>query len=319
VSHRLCPNRLFAPVVVAVIVAFAVPVIAADIPDSPDGTVRFVMEQLAERHPEVVWQALPPTYQKDITELTHTFAAKMDPEVWSAAFALGSRTAALLRDKKDIILASSFADMAGEERDSVADGWDAGVAFLDSFCSSDVARLDALQSIDWGNYLATTGRDLMNSAAERSKANGKDTFDQEITKKLEQATIELVSRDGDSATVKVSAPDEDPEDIELTRVEGRWVPSDMADDWDSNVAEAKQKLAALSDEEIEQSSMQTMMFIGMLDGVLAELETVETTEEFEQAIQGILGPFLEGMAGEIEEGFEEAGEAGDEGAAASDG
>ena len=317
--HKLCPMRAFAPVVAVLIAAFAVPVIAAEIPDSPDGTVRFVMEQLADRHPEVLWQALPPTYQKDITELTHSFAAKMDPDVWSAAFALGGRTAALLRDKKDIILASSFADMAGEERDSLANGWDAGVGFLDSFFSSDVSRLDALETIDWGSYLATTGRDLMNLAAERSKASGEDTFDEEITKKLEQAKIELVSRDGDSATVKVSAPDEDPEDIELTRVEGRWVPSEMADDWDSEVAEAKQKLAALSDEEIEQSSMQTMMFIGMLDGVVAQLETVETTEEFEQAIQGILGPFLQGMADDIEDELEEAGEADDAEAGASDG
>ena len=317
--HQPHPKRPVAPVVAVLLAAFAVPAVAAEIPDSPDGTVRFVMEQLADRHPEVLWQALPPTYQKDISELTHTFAAKMDPEVWSSAFALGSRTAALLRDKKDIILASSYADMAGDERDNLASGWDAGVGFLDSFFSSDVSRLDALETIDWGNYLATTGRDLMNLAAERSKASGKDAFDEEITKKLEQAEIELVSRDGDSATVKVSAPDEDPEDIELTRVEGRWVPSDMADDWDANVAEAKQKLAALSDEEIEQSSMQTMMFIGMLDGVVAQLETVETSEEFEQAIQGILGPFLEGMASEVEEGFEEAGEADDAGTGATDG
>ena len=29
------------------------------------------MEQLADRQPEIIWQALPSTYQKDITELTH--------------------------------------------------------------------------------------------------------------------------------------------------------------------------------------------------------------------------------------------------------
>ena len=106
-----------------------------------------------------------------------------------------------------------------------------------------------------------------------------------------------MSRDGDQATLRLSAPDEDPEEVDLTRVEGRWVPSDMAADWDKNIAEAKQKLADASDEEIQQSSMQAMMVIGMIDGVLTQLETVETSEQLEQAIQGFLGPFLGGGMG----------------------
>ena len=51
-----------------------------------------------------------------------------------------------------------------------------------------------------------------------------------------------------------------------------------------------------------------MMFIGMMDGVVTQLEAVETTEEFEQSIQGLLGPFLEGMMGGMEESFEDVGE-----------
>ena len=111
----------------------------------------------------------------------------------------------------------------------------------------------------------------------------------------------MISSEGDSATLRMTAPDEEPEDMQLTRVEGRWVPNDMAEDWDQNVAEARQKLSEVTDEEIQQGSMQAMMMIGMVDGVLAELETVETAEEFELAIQGLLGPFLGGMMGPGEE------------------
>ena len=38
-----------------------------------------------------------------------------------------------------------------------------------------------------------------------------------------------------------------------------------------------------------------------IDGVLAQLETVETAEEFDQAIEGLLGPFLGGMMGPDED------------------
>lgn len=289
--------RLSSPVAALILTAIAAPAAAVDIPDTPDGTVRAVAEGLADRHPEVLWQALPPTYQNDITEITHTFAAKMDPTVWDSAFGLGRRIAGLLRDKKDIILSSSMLDAAGEDRDEIAAGWDPMVATLDDFFSSDVASLDKLKTIDWEKYLATSGREFMNLAAERSKASGEDTFDEEITKKLKQTQVEVISQDGDRATLRMTAPDEEPEEMTLTRVEGRWVPSDMADDWDTDVAEARQKLASITDEEIQQSSMQAMALIGMLDGVLAQLETVETAEQFDQSIQGLLGPFLGGMMG----------------------
>lgn len=294
-------NRLLSLAISAVVLTIGLPAMAADIPSSPDGTVRAVAEGLADRHPEVLWQALPPTYQNDITELTHAFADKMDPAVWDAAFALGSRTAALLREKKDIILSSSMVQAAGDKAGQVEDGWDEMAGLLDSFFASGVSSLETLQTIDWEQFLATTGRDLMNLAAEKSKADGDDTFDREFTQKLLQTEVELVSNEGGSAVVRMTAPDEEPEEMQLTRVEGRWVPNDMSKDWKKEVTEAKQKLAAITEEEIQQGSMQAMMMIGMVDGVLAELETVETAEEFEQALQSLLGPFLGGMMGPDEE------------------
>ncbi len=151
------------------------------------------------------------------------------------------------------------------------------VGVLDGFFSSDVSRLETLRTINWESYLQTTGRDLMNRAAEASKASGDDSFDRDFTQKLKKTKIEVVSRDGDQATVRASAPDEEPEDLQFTRVEGRWIPSDMAAEWDQNIADAKQRLATLSDEEIQQKSMQAMMAIGIVDGMLTELESVETS------------------------------------------
>ncbi len=299
-NHDSRSKQFLGSAVTAILVVATLPSLAVELPDTPDGTVRAVAEALADRHPEVLWQALPPTYQKDITELTHGVAEKMDPAVWEAAFGLGRRTVGLLRDKREIILSSSMLQAAGEESEKIEGGWDEMVSMLDSFFASGVSSPETMKTIDWEKYLSTTGRDLMNLAAERSKADGDDAFDREFTQKLRQSKVEVIAIEGDSATLRMTAPDEEPEDQQFTRVEGRWVPSDMAEDWDQNVAESRGKLAAITDEEIQQGSMQAMMMIGMVDGVLAELETVETTEEFEQAIQGLLGPFLGGMMGSDE-------------------
>jgi len=291
------PKNSIFQALAALLIVVALPALCVEIPDTPDGTVIAVAEALADRHPEVLWHALPSTYQRDITELTHVVAQRMDPNVWEAAFGLGLKLTGILRDKKAIILESKFLDAAGDERQRIEDGWDTGVSVLNDFVTSDLSSLETLQTMDWGNFLTTTGRDLMIHAAEASKTNDDNAFDREFTQKLEQTKVEVVTRDDNQATVRVSSPDEDPEEVDLTRVEGRWVPSDMAADWDQKIAEAKQELADASDEEIQQSSMQAMMVIGMIDGVLTQLETVETSEQLEQAIQGFLGPFLGGGMG----------------------
>ncbi len=71
---------------------------ADQIPSSPDGTVRFVAEKVADGHPEVIWEALPETYQTDINELTHLFATKVDQGVWDKSFSLLRKTAVVLQD-----------------------------------------------------------------------------------------------------------------------------------------------------------------------------------------------------------------------------
>ena len=293
--HTPHPKTLLCHILAALVVAVAAPALSIEIPDTPDGTVRAVSAALADRHPEVLWQALPPTYQKDITELTHTFAGRMDPAVWNAAFGLGRKTVGILRDKKALFLSSSMLQAAGDDRRRIESGWDSVVSVLDSFFSSDVTRLETLKTIDWERYLSSTGRELMNQAAEVSKARGDDAFDREFAGKLRQTKIELVSRDGNQATVRMSAPDEEPEELQLTRVEGRWVPSEMAVDWDVKVAAAKEKLATITDEELAQGSAQAMVVIGMADAMLTQLATVESAAELDQALQGLLGPLLGGL------------------------
>ncbi len=285
------------PALAVFVLAAAAPAHSIEIPDTPDGTARAVTAALADRHPEVLWQALPPTYQKDITELTHAFAGRMDPAVWDAAFGLGRKTVGILRDKKALFLESSMLQAAGDDRRRIEDGWDSVVSVLDSFFASDVTRLETLKTIDWERYLATTGRQLMSEAAEVSKARGDNAYEREFASKLQQTKVELVSRDGDQATVRMTSPGEEPEELALTRVEGRWVPAEMAADWDVKVAAAREKLASITDEEVAQGSAQAMAVVGMADAMLTELAAVETAEQLDEKLQGMFGPLLGGLLG----------------------
>jgi hypothetical protein len=277
----------------AVMVTLAALPAAAGLPDSPDGTVRAVFEALADRHPEILWQALPPTYQKDISDVTHAVADKIDPELWDAAFGLGTKATGVLRDKKEYFLSSSMMNAAGAEKERVEGNWDTAVAALDSFFSSELSQLENLKTMDWERFLSTTVVAIMDRVSEieaQKEGGGED-----IQAKLRNTTVETVSLDGDLATVKISTPDEDPEEVDLTRVEGRWVPTEMAEDWDQKMADAKQRIGEVTEEEMAEAKMQVMMVFGMVEAALDQLAAVSSQEEFDQAIQGLLGPFM-GMA-----------------------
>jgi hypothetical protein len=263
---------------------------AATIPDSPDGTVRAVAEGIASGHPEVLWQALPPSYQTDLNELTRLVADTVDPQLWDAAFATGRRAAAILAVKKDIILASSTLQQSGAVGDDLDSGWDAAVAVLDAVCSSEISTTAGLKTVDWERYLATTGADIV----ERARSAGGDDGNSPVDD-LRRTRIEVVSVDGDHAVVRMTVPDEQPRDQELVRVEGRWVPKEMADGWDTRMAEARERLSNITDEERIEISTQGMMFVGMADGFLQQLEAVESPEEFDQMLAALIGPFLGGM------------------------
>jgi hypothetical protein len=298
-TNRIRTAAFGSVVALGTLVMAGQPAAAGDLPDSPDGTCRAVMQSLADRRPEILWQALPASYQKDITELTRAFADRMDPEIWQTAFRLGNKAVGVLRDKKPYILDSSLMTATGDRRAQVESNWDTVVAALETLFSSEISDLEGLERIDWERFLRTTGAEIMGRAHDISAAAAQDDADDDLLVQLRQTTVDLVSRDGDQATVRVSAPGEEPEEISLTLVEGRWVPTDMATDWDTQIADAKRNIASLSEEEMAENKMQVMVFFGMADAVLGQLAAVNSTEEFEQAIRDI-SVSVPGMSGGVQ-------------------
>jgi len=269
----------------------------AGIPSTPDGTVKYVSEQLADGHPEVLWDALPASYREDITGLTHDFASKMDAQVWDKSFSVLGKFVGLLRDKKDLFFQTSLMASAGDKKDEIEENWDTAVSVLDKLTQSDLSSLEKLQALDWKAFLSTTGGDLMRLAEQASAETGEDTYKTEFLAKIQGLKVEVKESSGDHATLVMTAPDEDPEDLEMVRVDGRWIPAELAEDWKEDVADARKKLAELTPEAMAQQKMQYMMFLGMAEGMIDQLATAQTAEELEKMLGGIFGQFMGGAGG----------------------
>ena len=72
---------------------------------SPDQTVKNVAQGIVDKKPQVLWEYLPKSYQKDVTDLIHEFAGKMDKELWTKGFTIAQKATRVLQEKKEFILA----------------------------------------------------------------------------------------------------------------------------------------------------------------------------------------------------------------------
>ena len=261
------------------------------IPDSPDGTVLAVAEGLQDNHAEILWTALPESYRSDITEITTTFAEKMDPVLYDRAFALVMRAVEVLDDRKDIILASETFKSTAADAEEIRASLSNTQVFTETLKASEIGTLAGLASVDWEQFLATTGSELIKHAAAIEAEEGENPLDDLASLKVE--TVDLTD---DRATLRISSDNHEPEDVEMAKVEGRWVPAELADDWAQSIEEARQNLAEITPETMAAQKTQIMMFFGMADGLIEQIASLQTPEEFDAAIGPMLAPFLGGAS-----------------------
>ena len=257
------------------------------LPETPDGTVVVIAQQLLDHNPEIIWEALPKSYRTDINEITSAFAEKMDPEVYNRAFSLVMRAVEVLDDRKDIILASETFRSSGADGDEIRMGLANTQAYIKTMKASDIATLEGLGKVDWRQFLATTGAQMLEHAESIETDDGDNPLDDLKTLKVE--TLDLSD---DRATLRISSEDHEPEEVEMARVEGRWIPADLAGEWPKQNAEIRRLLAEYTPEEMAAKKTQIMMFFGMADGLIEQIASLQTPEEFDAAIGPMLAPFM---------------------------
>jgi hypothetical protein len=264
---------------------------AAVIPGTPDGTVHAAKKAIQENDAEFFWHLMPDTYKQDFTALTHEFAGKMDPMIYDRAFALVMRAFEVLDDRKEIILASeTFRSFGAEiDADEIRQSLSNSQVVMEILKSSEISTLGGLGKVDWEQFLATTGAQMLEAAAAFEAEGGENPLDE-----LDSLEVETVSMSGEQATLRISTKEHEAEEVEMVRVEGRWIPKEMADEWPGFVEDAHQGLAEMTPENMAAQKTQIMMVFGMADGFIEQIATLQTPEEFDAAIGPMLAPLLGG-------------------------
>ena len=304
--------------------------------EGPESFVTTPLKALEEKNPKLIWDMLPASYQKDLNGLVQTFAKEMDAELWDAGAGLLGGIGELLRTKKDLIAGMlSEMDEAGDiPLSEITSGLEMAGTLLDKLAKSDLGSLNKLRTVDLGNVADTFGRDMMKLIGDSAKAAGEaDPFGLETLRGIK---VEVVSEDGSSATIKVSGlpeafdfesltelpgglppglpglPDLDElpfadftdfenGELEVVKVEGKWVPKELADGWEDGISAAKVGMGAVG----EMADEDKQMALGIIKGInggLATIRKAKTKEQFQMALmQATMGAMMGAGGGDFGE------------------
>jgi hypothetical protein len=261
------------------------------VPVAPPEAVQAVVDGLADHRPQVVWNALPASYQSDVREVIAEFCTRMDPEIYDRSFRVLGKAVQVLKEKKDYLAKSPIALSTPLLESVMGSQWDDTVGLFDAIAQSELSSLTKLKQADPGELLASTGHRVMAGLdtlrVQMQKDPGLNRWAQ-MQRDLKQAQMRFVQADEDHGSLKITSTTNSAlKDVELTRVDGRWVPAEMAASWTEKVAEAKAGMAKLGGPEFAKSKPIATMVLGTLEGSMDSLLRAKTQAEFDQKLQGL--------------------------------
>jgi len=263
--------------------------------EGPDEAMRKVADGLAANQPEVVWDALPPTYQQELAGLVHELGTKMDGEVWAKAFALAAKLCDTLKAKKDFVLANPMlASLAKDKTEQISTNWDPAVDCVLTLVKSDVADVEKLSTLDVRAFLAGTGAALMRQVDAISGTIPEDPFGAGL-KKIKNAKLTVTKQDGDTATMRAEVAGEPPEQIQMVRVEGKWISKRMADRWQQSMTKAKAKLAEVTPQKMQQLKPMLLAQMAKAEMLIDQIAAAKTQQEFDAKMMPMLGVAMAGI------------------------
>lgn len=270
---------------------------SADVPTPSDDTaaaaLQAVMDGMKAGQPVVIWNSLPEKHQKDVNDIVRSFAVTMDANTWNTAVGILGGVHKVFDEKGDFF-ANSAMMLGGGDPESTRKAIPKVAAVLKAIIDG-AGDLEKLESFDGGEFLSTTGSSV---AAEVTAlaAMAPQQPGQPNPFAIADATIETLESTDTSAKLKITADGQEEQVVQFMKVDGKWLPLEMAMGWDEKVSTTKLQIKNLPNK-LPQINGQVTMFAGMANGILSPLQSAETQEQFDSALGGMMGMLMPMMMG----------------------
>ena len=272
---------------------------------TPETAAQTLLKAIETGNLAVMWSQLPPTYQSDLNEVVHTFGQNMDPEVWKLGIGIAQKAAKILQTQPHFIAQSPALSALPVDAKTITDNLDVPLKTLTLLLNSDLADLQKLQTLDLATFARGQGLEIAQQLSQlptsmpdnlKSLTPGVDA--ETAFKSAVGAKVENIAQTTNTATLQMTPKTGDVATLEMVLVEDKWIPTDLADTWDAQMAAAKTALLAMKPQ-LEANKMMIMLPLRMADDAANRILAVKSQEEFDQVIADItknvgmvLGPLM---------------------------
>jgi hypothetical protein len=266
-----------------------------EIPKTPEGTVTAVTGAIADGKFEVIWQAMPESYQGKVKHLLEEVAEHTDAEVYNKVMAVVGKFVKVLSDKQEYIVGTEMMKQqiaAGKATKEEAKEAITAVAGLLGDFQKDIKTKDDLEKLNVEKYLANIGSRI--KAVEPILAKTMNVKIGDEMAKLKKIKVTAKEVTTDTATVEITDADGKTTTDQLVRVEGKWVPKKMAEEFPKKLDELGEQLHHNAELSTEQKA-QFLTGAAMAEGFLDTMLKASSQEEFNAAIAPIM--LMTGMGG----------------------
>ena len=300
--------------------------------NTPDGTIKYVLNGIANNKPEVLWEVLPASHQQTLNDELKKSMGNVDPEVHKQIFVVLQKMTGILKSKKTLIIeaVNSAAQESGAAPGSgmppeVTENWDDGVGLLEIVVNSKLSDtawvqnpdLGVLLKEDFGKIMASPVFDKLLDEMLKKKNDFAPKTAADLRSAIKSIEVVVVSQTDTTATLKLrsetlSPNDPESDEFKMVKVEERWLPEVVALGLDQVIGQLKQAvpMGSLADTGMTaQQKEVTLNFLKTVDGVLDAIDKQETAEDMMLTAIGGLG----GLAlqfGQLQSAFPNMGIAG---------
>lgn len=242
-------------------------------PSSPATTVNSIIKGVVNYQPEVIWSALPKSYQVDINKLLTSFSRMTEKDVFDKYNNLVRRLLAAVKQKKSMIVNTIKKMAPPDKQASIIPALDAVILYVDVFYNSPFTYYDQIDKADLGKIIVKDGSKLMKAFL---------AIDQKFTSKFKELgnfNAKEVSRQGTEVTLSMLNKQIviNPK-IVFVQVEGRWIPKDLSVNWKMFIAKAGSQ-AQLPKEKLKEINAKLRKILPILEQFVASIEKVKNEAE----------------------------------------
>jgi hypothetical protein len=242
---------------------------------------------LNAQQPQAVWEFLPRSYQADVNVLLHEFANRMDIEIWNRSFEIAERAVVVLEQQRDHVFASRFWSPPPESpRDQLQADWDASVQLLATLIRSDLADLEKVRSLDVGQFLTSTGGEVLIQLSRMSKLAPGDPLNSQLEQLAAMKVTAVLQSDDDAVvTFTSTAPENPTRNVEFVRVDEKWIPRELAANWEPTKDRLREWLADIAENEDAKRKAAILARLDEVERLLVKIERAETPAQFEAEVE----------------------------------